>query len=100
MRVAPSSLLSNGEIERRLANGADHDRGLEEPAFLAAEALDHHRLREHRGGPHPQAPLLADTQRVVAAFPPDVATLRVLDGTDHNSVSGEADFWEALVTGK
>ena len=43
---------------------------------------------------------LADTQRLLAAFPPDVATLRIFDGTDHNSVSGEAEFGEALVNGK
>jgi pimeloyl-ACP methyl ester carboxylesterase len=49
---------------------------------------------------HDEIVPLADTQRLVAAFPPDVATLRILDGTDHNSVSGEADFWEALVNGK
>ena len=42
----------------------------------------------------------ADTQRLVAAFPPDVATLRVVAGTDHNSVSREAEFWEALVNGR
>ena len=45
---------------------------------------------------HDEIVPLAGTERLVAAFPPDVATLRVLDGTDHNSVSGEADFWEAL----
>jgi pimeloyl-ACP methyl ester carboxylesterase len=49
---------------------------------------------------HDEIVPLADTRRLVAAFPTDVATLRVLDGTDHNSVSGEADFWEALVNGK
>lgn len=37
---------------------------------------------------------------VVAAFPRDVATLRVIAGTDHNSVSGEEEFWEVLVNGK
>jgi hypothetical protein len=25
---------------------------------------------------------------------------RVIDGTDHNSVSGPEEFWEALVEGK
>ena len=49
---------------------------------------------------HDEIVPLADTQRLVAAFPPDVATLRVVDGSDHNSVSGEAAFWEALVNGK
>jgi hypothetical protein len=49
---------------------------------------------------HDEIVPLADTQRLLAAFPPDVAMLRVVDGTDHNSVSGEAEFWEALVNGK
>ena len=49
---------------------------------------------------HDEIVPLADTRQLVAAFPPDVATLRVLDGTDHNSVSGEAEFREALVNGK
>lgn len=49
---------------------------------------------------HDEIVPLADTRRLVAAFPPDVATLRILDGTNHNSVSGEADFWEALVNGR
>ena len=49
---------------------------------------------------HDEIVPLADTQRLVAAFPPDVATLRVVDGTNHNSVSGEPEFWEALVNGK
>ena len=48
---------------------------------------------------HDEIVPLADTRRLVAAFPPDVATLRVLDGTNHNSVSGEAGFWEALING-
>jgi len=43
---------------------------------------------------------LADTRQLFAAFPPDVATLRVVDGTDHNSVSGKVEFWEALVNGR
>ena len=43
---------------------------------------------------------LADTQRLLAAFPPDVATLRIFDGTDHNSMFSEAEFGEALVNGK
>lgn len=49
---------------------------------------------------HDELVPLADTQRLVAAFPPDVATLRIVDGTDHNSVSGEEEFWEVLVNGK
>ena len=43
---------------------------------------------------------LADTRRLAAAFRPEVARLRVVEGTDHNSVSGEAEFWEALANGK
>jgi pimeloyl-ACP methyl ester carboxylesterase len=49
---------------------------------------------------HDELVPLADTQRLVAAFPPDVATLKVVDGTDHNSVSAEAEFREALVNGR
>lgn len=49
---------------------------------------------------HDELVPLADTQRLVAAFPPDVATLRIVEGTDHNSVSGEAEFWEALANGQ
>jgi 16S rRNA (cytidine1402-2'-O)-methyltransferase len=36
------------------------------------------------------------TQTLLRAFPPGVATLRVIDDTDHNSVSDTPDFWEAL----
>ena len=43
---------------------------------------------------------VAYTVPELAELSPDAATLRVLDGTDHNSVSGEAEFWEALVNGK
>lgn len=39
---------------------------------------------------------LADTRRLAAGFSPDVATLLVIEGTDHNSVSNEAEFWEAI----
>ena len=49
---------------------------------------------------HDELVPLADTQRLVAAFPSDVATLKVVDGTDHNSVSAEAEFREALVNGR
>lgn len=49
---------------------------------------------------HDELVPLADTQRLVAKFPPGAATLRVLEGTDHNSVSGDAEFWEAIVTGR
>ncbi len=66
--------------------------------------------RGHRAAPasttlliaasHDELVPLADTQRLIAGFSPGVATLRVIEGTDHNSVSGEAEFWEALVTGR
>lgn len=49
---------------------------------------------------HDELVPLADTRRLVAGFAPDVATLRVVEGTDHNSVSGDAEFCEALVNGK
>lgn len=49
---------------------------------------------------HDELVPLADTRRLVAAFQPEVATLRVVEGTGHNSVSGEAEFWEALANGK
>ena len=48
---------------------------------------------------HDEIVPLANTQQLIAAFPPNVATLRVFDGTNHNSVSGEAEFWEALQNG-
>ena len=49
---------------------------------------------------HDELVPLADTRRLVAAFQSDVATVRVVAGTDHNSVSGEAEFWEALANSK
>lgn len=49
---------------------------------------------------HDELVPLADTRRLVAAFPPDVVKLKVFDGTDHNSVSAEAEFWEALANGR
>ncbi len=49
---------------------------------------------------HDELVPLADARRLVAAFQGEVAALRVVDGTDHNSVSGEAEFWEALANGK
>lgn len=48
---------------------------------------------------HDELVPLADTRRLLAAFPPDVVRLRVVEGSDHNSVSGEAEFWEALANG-
>jgi pimeloyl-ACP methyl ester carboxylesterase len=41
---------------------------------------------------------MSDTEKLLRAFRPGVATLRVIPGTDHNSVSDEAEFWELLVT--
>ncbi|MBM4012998.1 MAG: alpha/beta hydrolase [Planctomycetes bacterium] len=49
---------------------------------------------------HDELVPLADAQRLIARFPPGVATLRVVEGTDHNSVSGEAEFWAAIVNGR
>jgi pimeloyl-ACP methyl ester carboxylesterase len=49
---------------------------------------------------HDELVPLADTRRLLAAFQGEVATLRVVERTDHNSVSGEAEFWEALANGK
>jgi len=37
-----------------------------------------------------------DTKKLLDAFRPGVATLRILDGTDHNSLSDSGEFWEAL----
>jgi hypothetical protein len=39
-----------------------------------------------------------DTQKLFNAFQPGVATMRVIDGADHNSVSDAAEFWEALAS--
>lgn len=46
---------------------------------------------------HDELVPLGDTETLLRAFRPGVATLRVMDGTDHNSVSDKAEFWEALV---
>ena len=43
---------------------------------------------------------MADTQKLMDAFSPGVARLRVIDGGDHNSVSDSVEFWQALATGK
>lgn len=80
--------------------------------FLPMSLLLHDRYESWRYAPRVTCPTLliaashdelvpfAETQRLVAKFPPGMATLRVVEGTDHNSVSGEAEFWEALVTGR
>jgi hypothetical protein len=49
---------------------------------------------------HDEIVPMSDTKRLFAAFKPDVAALRVIDGTDHNSVSAPEEFWEALVAGR
>lgn len=76
--------------------------------FLPMRLLLRDRYESWRYAPHVTCPTLliaashdelvplADTQRLIAGFPPDVATLRVIEGTDHNSVSGEVEFWEAM----
>jgi pimeloyl-ACP methyl ester carboxylesterase len=43
---------------------------------------------------------MGDTENLLRAFRPGVATLRVMEGNDHNSVSDKAEFWEALVNGR
>jgi pimeloyl-ACP methyl ester carboxylesterase len=48
---------------------------------------------------HDEIVPLADTRRLLEAFPPGVATLRVIPDTGHNSVSDRAAFWDALITG-
>lgn len=45
---------------------------------------------------HDELVPLADTQRLLAAFPPNTAPLRVFPNTNHNSVSDPPEFWEAL----
>ena len=76
--------------------------------FLPMRLLLRDRYESWRYAPHVTCPTLliaashdelvplADTQRLIAGFPSDVATLRVIEGTDHNSVSDEAEFWEAM----
>lgn len=49
---------------------------------------------------HDEIVPMGDTRRLLGAFRPGVATLRVIDGTDHNSVSGPGEFWEAIVAGR
>ena len=49
---------------------------------------------------HDEIVPMSDTRKLFEAFQPGVATLRVIDGTDHNSVSGPEEFWEALVDGR
>ena len=49
---------------------------------------------------HDEIVPMSDTRRLFEAFQSGVATLRVIDGTDHNSVSGPEEFWKALVDGR
>jgi pimeloyl-ACP methyl ester carboxylesterase len=49
---------------------------------------------------HDEIVPMRDTRKLFDAFRPDVATLRVIDGTDHNSVSSPEKFWEAVVAGR
>ena len=49
---------------------------------------------------HDEIVPMGDTRKLVEAFRPGVATLRVIDGTDHNSVSGPEEFWDAVAEGR
>ena len=49
---------------------------------------------------HDELVPMGDTQKLLAAFRPGVATLRVIDGADHNSLSDAGEFREALVNGR
>jgi len=49
---------------------------------------------------HDEIVPMSDTTKLFEAFRSGVATLRVIDGTDHNSVSGPEEFWKALVEGR
>lgn len=76
--------------------------------FLPMSLLLRDKYESWRHAPHVTCPTLliaashdelvplADTRRLFAGFSPNVAALRVIEGTDHNSVSGEAEFWEAM----
>lgn len=41
-----------------------------------------------------------DTRKLLAAFRPGVATLRVIENANHNSLSDGAAFWEAVANGR
>ena len=49
---------------------------------------------------HDEIVPMNDTTKLFKAFRSGVATLRVIDGTNHNSVSRPEEFWEALVGGR
>jgi len=42
---------------------------------------------------------MADTERLRDAFPPGIATLRVMPDTNHNTVASVRQFYEALLQG-
>jgi pimeloyl-ACP methyl ester carboxylesterase len=48
---------------------------------------------------HDEIVPMSDTTKLFEVFRPEVATLRVIDGTDHNSVSGPEEFWKVLEEG-
>ena len=50
-------------------------------------------------GSHDELVPMGDTRKLMDAFSPGVARLRVIDGADHNSVSDSVEFWQALVNG-
>jgi pimeloyl-ACP methyl ester carboxylesterase len=49
---------------------------------------------------HDEIVPMSDIGKLFEAFQPGVATLRVIDGTDYNSVSDPEGFWNDLVEGK
>lgn len=49
---------------------------------------------------HDEIVPMGDTRKLLDAFRPGVATLRVIEGTDHNSVSGPEEFRRALAEGR
>jgi len=46
---------------------------------------------------HDEIVPMVDTQQLLAAFTPGVAQLRVIPGTDHNTVASVPEFYEALL---
>ncbi len=49
---------------------------------------------------HDELVPMIDTERLRDAFAPGVATLRVMQGTDHNTVASVPEFYEALLYGR
>jgi pimeloyl-ACP methyl ester carboxylesterase len=80
--------------------------------FLPMRLLLKDRYESWRYAPQVQCPTLllaashdelvpmADTERLWEAFRPGVARLRVMGGTDHNTVASVPEFYEALLTGE